>query len=59
MINRTFWSSFCNKSDFRAFKNRDFLHQGRPRPQITPKIARIANALNNRVFDGLPIKTEP
>jgi hypothetical protein len=32
--------------------------QSHLRSQISPKIAQIANTLINRVFDGLPIKTE-
>ena len=43
---------------FQPSKIGQILEQKFPRSQISHERARIANTLSNRVFDGLPVKTE-
>jgi hypothetical protein len=53
-----FWPVFVTIAFFQPSKFGQISEQKFPRSHITHERGRIANTLNIRVFDGLPVKTE-
>ena len=53
-----FFVKKVTKVIFQPSKFGDIFDQGCPSSQISHERARIANMLNNRVFDGFPVKSE-